>query len=75
MNEKAAEEPKAVCLVEGCENEASGQVPVWQRPPIALSGNEPPVMVDIPLCTKHFAEYEALGAEEFFKKNPLKGAL
>ena len=47
---------------------------MWQVPPIALAGDEPAVMNMVPLCAKHFEEHEAIKAEAFFKKYPLKAA-
>jgi len=70
----APEEPKTVCSVEDCEHESAGEVTMWQRPPIALKGDEPAVMNTVPLCAKHFEEHEAIKAEAFFKKHPLKAA-
>ncbi len=72
---EAQAEPKSVCSVEGCEEGSVGEVAVWQHPPIDLPGDEPAAMVNIPLCAKHFDEYQANGAEAFFGHNPLKGAL
>lgn len=75
MNEYAAAEPKAACSVEGCENEMAGEITSWQKPPITVTGDEPPVMKIVPVCAEHHAEHEAMGAVEFFKKHPLKAAL
>lgn len=47
---------------------------MWQRPPIALKGDEPAVMNTVPLCAKHFEEHEAIKAEAFFTKYRLKAA-
>ena len=75
MNEKAAEEPKTTCSVEDCKNESAGEVPMWQKPPMALKGDEPLVMKMVPMCAEHVAEHEAKGAEAFSKEHPLKLAL
>ena len=48
---------------------------VSQDRPLAPHADDPPVMVDVPLCTEHFAQYKVMKAEDFFKQHPLKGAL
>ena len=66
--------PTTICSVQDCEHESAGEVTMWQRPPIALKGDEPAVMNLVPLCTKHFEEHEAIKAEAFFTKYRLKAA-
>lgn len=75
MDEKAPED-KAVCAVEGCGKPQAGEVPMWQQQPITTEGGaKPNVMVNLPLCSEHFAEYQEIKGEAFSKKYQLRTAL